>query len=228
MLDEDVCARSGSPPPGRPLARGARAGSQRSPGYTKSPTLVAAESELQKAARREDEARREFASRARATAAAEREAKERAEADRAKHEEIKELRRLFFDTLSGEVYQRIEEMVGDTVTEWNVRMNVTWKSSPENRNALVYYQTKRARERGDAPISLGNPTETTAALPMGRYYVWAARRGSCTSDSDRLFLITKDDSQTLRTRGRARAPGAAGRRRRPACCGAGGSAAARR
>jgi hypothetical protein len=170
-----------------------------SPDHVKSSTLIAAEKTLQDATRQEYEARIRQVDTLKAIAEAQRQAAEREQRDRARHTRIKELRGQFFDSLSAGLNQaaerllaELEDLTGDTVADWNIRITVTWRSSPVNRDALLYYQTKRGRERGDSAVSLGNPTETTESLPMGRYYIWATRKGYCTSDVNRLMAIIKD------------------------------------
>lgn len=82
----------------------------------------------------------------------------------------------------------LSEKITAVATEQGVKANVTWKSTPTT-GALIFYQTKRARERGDKPESIANPTETPQEIVIGRYYVWAERSGSVTSDKDRLIPI---------------------------------------
>jgi membrane protein involved in colicin uptake len=82
----------------------------------------------------------------------------------------------------------LSEKITAVATEQGVKANVKWKSTPTS-GATIFYQTKRARERGDKPESIANPTETPQEIVIGRYYVWAERSGRATSDKERLIPI---------------------------------------
>lgn len=89
------------------------------------------------------------------------------------------------------------ETITAVAAEEGVKANVTWKSTPTS-GATIFYQTKRARQRGDQPESIANPTETPQEIVIGRYYVWAERGGKATSNKDRLIpIVEKTDSVTV-------------------------------
>lgn len=82
----------------------------------------------------------------------------------------------------------LTEQITDAACDQKVTAHGAWKTTP-TLGALIYYQTKRARERGDRPESISNPTETKQAVCIGRYYVWSERGGKVTSDRERLLFI---------------------------------------
>lgn len=100
----------------------------------------------------------------------------------------------------------ITDKVMQVAAAHGISSTIEWKTKrAEGRKlvlspgAILYYQTKRGRERGDPARSLRNPTNCTQALPIGSYYVWAMRNGKPTSDQDRppFTFIALSETATI-------------------------------
>lgn len=153
----------------------------------------AAEARFDRAADREEKARAELQQRDNERRNAESMAKDGAERRRMTHLELTRLRQEFGLNPSNNAYKALEAQFQTAAADNGIYCNVTWKSSPKLA-AVINYQTKRSRERGDAGVSLRDVTETKEAVLMGVYYVWATRAGKPTSDPDRLVSITQKNT----------------------------------
>lgn len=72
--------------------------------------------------------------------------------------------------------------------EQDILANPFWKTTP-TLGAIIFYQTIGQRSRGEDPNSINNPTQTQQPICLGKYYVWAERRGKATSDKNKTFTI---------------------------------------
>jgi hypothetical protein len=99
----------------------------------------------------------------------------------------------------------LTERITETACQDQVTANVKWKTTPRS-GAILFYETLRARERGDRPRSLSNPTETVESVCIGRYYVWSERGGEATSDKNRPFDILRTTKQVTVVEDRVAAP----------------------
>jgi len=152
----------------------------------------AAEARLDKAEDKEAKARAEFQRRDNERRNAEKMVKESAEVRRLAHVELSQLRQQFNQNPTRELYETMQARFQAAAAEHGIYCNVTWKTSPKPA-AVIVYQTKRSRERGEKGVSLRDVTETKEAVLMGIYHVWAMRGGRPTSDPDRLVAITQKD-----------------------------------
>ena len=86
----------------------------------------------------------------------------------------------------------LAEQITIVAKEQDANAKIIWKSTPR-QGVLVYYQTKRGRERGDIPTTSSNTTDTKENekedVPIGQYYVWSEEGGRPISDKDRLVYI---------------------------------------
>lgn len=86
--------------------------------------------------------------------------------------------------------EEIEESTFQLARERAIHSQVYWKTSPKP-GAILNYQTKRQRERGDAPLTVGCETNCPEKIPIGKYFIWATRKGNPTSNVNRLIMIVE-------------------------------------
>ncbi len=153
-------------------------------------TPEAAETRLARAEDDEERARMELQRMDNERRITESMAREWAERRRGTHENLKRLRDQFSANPSRSTYQALEDQFQAAAKDNGIYCNVTWKTSPKPA-AIISYQTKRSRERGEVVTSLKDVTETKESVLMGVYYVWATREGRPTSDPNRLVSITE-------------------------------------
>lgn len=108
--------------------------------------------------------------------------------------EMEELKKIWEDNPTKENFDALTAKITIIAFELGTKSNVTWKTRP-NPGAIIYYQTKRARERGDKPESISNPTVSMQAIGIGRYYVWSQRGAKITSYRDRILTIVEENEE---------------------------------
>jgi hypothetical protein len=92
---------------------------------------------------------------------------------------------------SAELAADLEDALFVAADALDDRVVVELVSLPRD-SATVFYQTTRARERGDAPGTLPAPTNRSQRMVRGCYYVWARWRDGTITDRNRSQCFDAD------------------------------------
>lgn len=150
----------------------------------------AADRASQAAAIEESEAKSNLEEKRRTRTLFEQTAKTNSERRIAQMTELSRLKQEFQARPTSAILEKIEEKTFQLAGERSIRSQVYWTTKPKP-GAILKYQTKRQRERGDTPLTVGCDTNCPDPIPIGRYFVWATRKGHPTSDMDRLYIIVE-------------------------------------
>jgi len=85
---------------------------------------------------------------------------------------------------------RATDTVTFTATKYRVDSDVTIMTRP-NSGATIKYQTVGQRERGERPTTTKGLTTCVENMPIGKYYIWAERKGKPTSIMSHAYVIVK-------------------------------------
>jgi len=81
-----------------------------------------------------------------------------------------------------------------TATKYRVVSDVTIVTLP-NDGATIKYQPVGQRERREPPITAKKLTTCVETMPIGRYHIWAERKGKTTSNTVHMYEIVKPEEK---------------------------------
>lgn len=161
-----------------------------------SKNISGAEQALERAEEHERYAKAIFAEATRNRSDTEESLKKRSERRRSLSAERKALRQAMWRNPSQAVIEQLMDVNTELAHEYGIKSKITWRTVKmkddkvvPSPGAVLFYQTKRGRERGDTPQSLQGITECDEYVTLGRYYVWAVRPEGVSSKRDRLIYI---------------------------------------